>query len=114
MAQVEISANSVFVGHSPTQHHGVGWSWWHAPQYHTSVILGGADFKDTVAVAYSALLGRDSALCGTDEREGPADVIVKANQAFTSCFRNSDPGYPALGSSNVLVQDDQTSHWTHW
>lgn len=68
-AGVEILENAVFERRGLLQYTGPDRNVEHALRYDTCVTSEGADFKDSVAVAYGALLGQNSEWSKMDEGE---------------------------------------------
>lgn len=106
MAEVQISTNPIFV------RHGLNEKWWcplgktQALRYQNYVIPEAASLKDAGVFAYGASLGLDSKLFGTDERKASNNFSDESKQDISKSSRGSSPGYPALGSSNVVIDDD--------
>lgn len=106
MAEVEILAFLEFVGQDYLKHSRAGWEEGHAQQYHTYVILEGADFRGAVFFTFVASIGQDRELSGTDEGETCVDASNVSKQDGTQSSSGSDAGYPAFGSVNVVVDND--------
>lgn len=92
MVEVEIPANSIFVGHGHLQHGGAGWNGGYELRYHACFIPEGAVVKDAVVFVNAASLGNNFQLSWTNEGEASGDICDGCKQGCTNISSDSDPG----------------------
>lgn len=86
-----------------------GWNGGQALQYHTYVMQEVVDSKNEVAMTYGGLLDGDSELPLTGEGGTLGMSVMCRNRTIQIAV--VDTGNPALSCSNVVIEDDWSSHW---